>query len=418
MITNTYSKRINQKGLIERFIDEIFSVKDPLHYKEIKVFGSYIKEDRFILYISILFASIIGIFGIIFRLYENYVALSILIIVIYLIGGVPYLFYKYIESKIYENISNNYTYFLSYLSESLASGMTLLDALAYLSSVDLGYLSFLVKKLYNWIVWGMSFEKAFTLFNMYFDELPNIKMINYVILETYKGGGDISKVLKRLYNDLESVKELEGLKRSYVSQQILILYAIFVIFIGLSISILNTIKPLIISQVSVSTVHTTFNFFSSQINYSWLKFITALSIIMVGISASIIIGIAETGKIRSSVKHLAINNLIGLLSIVIFVLPSFVTFNLQVFPTTAYVYTPINIQVYGYIDAQPITNAPLTIYVINSAGNYVYQNFQILQNGYYSQSIELNSTGTYIIEAILNYNGKRYIQEQSINVTI
>ncbi|MFP3317471.1 MAG: type II secretion system F family protein, partial [Candidatus Nanopusillus sp.] len=391
---------------------------DPLHYKEINVFGSYIKEDRFILYISILFASIIGIFGIIFKLYENYVALSILIIVIYLVGGVPYLFYKYIESKIYENISNNYTYFLSYLSESLASGMTLLDALAYLSSVDLGYLSILVKKLYNWIAWGMSFEKAFTLFNMYFEELPNIKMINYVILETYKGGGDISKVLKRLYNDLESVKELDGLKRAYVSQQILVLYAIFVIFVGLSISILSTIKPLIISQISVSTIHTTFNFFSSSINYSWLKFITSLSIIMVGISASIIMGIAESGKIRSSVKHLAINNLIGLLSIVIFVLPSFVSFNLQVFPTTAYVYTPINIQVYGYIDAQPITNAPLTIYVINSAGNYVYQNFQILQNGYYSQSIELNSTGTYIVEAILNYNRKKYIQKQSINVTI
>ncbi|MCG2868007.1 MAG: type II secretion system F family protein [Candidatus Nanopusillus sp.] len=418
MITNTYNKRVNQKGLIERFIDQIFNIKDPLHYKEINVFGSYIKEDRFILYISILFASIIGIFGIIFKLYENYIALSILIIVIYLVGGVPYLFYKYIESKIYENISNNYTYFLSYLSESLSSGMTLLDALAYLSSIDLGYLSILVKKLYNWIAWGMPFEKAFTLFNMYFEELPNIKMINYVILETYKGGGDISKVLKRLYNDLESVKELDGLKRAYISQQILVLYAIFIIFVGLSISILDTIKPLIISQISVSTIHTAFNFFSSQINYSWLKFITSLSIIMVGISASIIMGIAESGKLRSSVKHLAINNLIGLLSIVIFVLPSFVSFNLQVFPTTAYVYTPINIQVYGYIDTQPITNAPLTIYVINSAGNYVYQNFQILQNGYYSQSIELNSTGTYIVEAILNYNGKKYIQKQSINVTI
>jgi len=418
MITNTYNKRINQKGLIERFIDQIFNVKDPLHYKEINVFGSYIKEDKFILYISLLFAAIIGIFGIIFKLYENYITFSILIIVIYLVGGVPYLFYKYIESKIYENISINYTYFLSYLSESLSSGMTLLDALSYLSSVDLGYLSFLVKKLYNWIAWGMPFEKAFILFNMYFEELPNIRMINYVILETYKGGGDISKVLKRLYNDLESVKELDGLKRAYISQQILVLYAIFIIFIGLSISILNTIKPLIISQISVSNIHTTFNFFSSSINYSWLKFITSLSIIMVGISASIIMGIAESGKIRSSVKHLAINNLIGLLSIVIFVLPSFVSFNLQVFPTTAYVYTPINIQVYGYIDAQPITNAPLTIYVINSAGNYVYQNFQILQNGYYSQSIELNSTGTYIIEAILNYNGKRYIQKQNINVTI
>jgi len=418
MITNTYNKKVNQKGLIERFIDQVFNVKDPLHYKEINVFGSYIKEDKFILYISLLFAAIIGIFGIIFKLYQNYITLSILIIVIYLVGGVPYLFYKYIESKIYENISINYTYFLSYLSESLSSGMTLLDALSYLSSVDLGYLSILVKKLYNWITWGMPFEKAFTLFNMYFEELPNIRMINYVILETYKGGGDISKVLKRLYNDLESVKELDGLKRAYISQQILVLYAIFIIFIGLSISILSTIKPLIISQISASTIHTTFNFFSSSINYSWLKFITSLSIILVGISASIIMGIAESGKIRSSVKHLAVNNLIGLLSIVIFILPSFVSFNLQVFPTNAYVYTPINIQVYGYIDAQPITNAPLAIYVINSAGDYVYQNFQILQNGYYSQSIELNSTGTYIIEAILNYNGEKYIQKQSINVTI
>ncbi len=61
----------------------------------------------------------------------------------------------------------------------------------------------------------MPFEKAFTLFNMYFEELPIIKIINYVILETYQGGGEISKVLKRLCNDLESVKELDGLKRAY-----------------------------------------------------------------------------------------------------------------------------------------------------------------------------------------------------------
>jgi len=418
MIANKYNKRINQKGFIERFIDQFFNIRDPLHYKEINVFGSYIKEDKFVLYISILFAAIIGIFGLIFKLHENYITFSILILVIYFVGGVPYLFYKYIESKIYENIYNNYTYFLSYLSESLASGMTLLDALSYLSSVDLGYLSILVKRLYNWIAWGMPFEKAFTLFNMYFEDLPNIKMINYVILETYKGGGDISKVLKKLYNDLESIKELDRLKKAYISQQILVLYAIFVIFIGLSISILNTIKPLIASQISAATVQTSFNFFSSSIDYPWLKFITALSIILVGISSSIVMGIAESGKIRSSVKHLAINNLIGLLSIIIFVLPSFVSFNLQVFPTNAYIYTPINIQVYGYIDAQPITNAPLAIYVINSTGDYVYQNFQILQNGYYSQSIILNNTGTYIIEAILDYNGKKYIQKQSINVII
>jgi archaellum biogenesis protein FlaJ (TadC family) len=419
MSTNIYEidkESVRKKTLLTQFITHFSNVSDPLHYKQVYIFGRYIKEEKLVLILSIIFSSIIGIFGIIFELYSNYISLSILILVIYMIGGLPYLFYKYIEDKINENILDNYPYFLSYLSESLASGMTLLDALNYVASIDLGYLNIFIRKLHSWIKWGMPFEKAFSLFNKYFEDLPSIKMINYVILETYIGGGDISKSLKRLYEDLESIRELEKLKRSYVSQQIIVLYAIYIIFIGLSIAILSTLQPLINSQLIAASLNSSFNFFSYSINYGWLKFITAISILLVGVSSAIVMGIAESSKIRSSVKHLAINSFIGLLSIIIFILPVSVNLTLNIYPQTAYVYSPVNIQIYASADAQPLSNIPITITIVGN--NFSRQFYENLQNGYYSMSITFNNTGEYTIIAVMNYEGKVYTQKQKINIPI
>ncbi|BFI73016.1 hypothetical protein YN1_0030 [Nanoarchaeota archaeon] len=412
---NKVSKK-NNISFVEKFIGPLSNVSDPNHYKEVYFFGSYIKEDRLVLYISILLSAIIGFFGLIFKLYMNYLTLSVLIIVLYIIGGLPYIFYKYMEGKIEESILNNYPYFLSYLSESLSSGMTLLDALNYVSSINLGYLNIFIRKLYNWIKWGIPFEKAFSLFNKYFEDISEIKMINYVILETYMGGGDISRVLKRLYDDLEGMRELEQLKRSYVSEQIMVLYVIYIVFIGLSISILSTLQPLITSQLMASTIKSSFNFFSYSIDYGWLKFVTALSIILIGISTAIIMGISESGKIISSVKHVAVNSFIGLLTIIIFILPVTVSFTLNIYPQNAYIYTPVNIQVYASADAQPISNAPLTITILGNG--YHNQIYQIIQNGYYSTSITFNTTGQYIVTAMLKYDGKEYVKQEELNVSI
>ncbi|MGC9133345.1 MAG: type II secretion system F family protein [Nanopusillaceae archaeon] len=415
-IYETNKENIQKNIFLTKIITQLSNVSDPLHYKQVYLFGKYIKEEKLVLILSIILSSIIGIFGIIFKLYLNYISLSILILAVYMIGGLPYLFYKYIEDKINESILDNYPYFLSYLSESLASGMTLLDALNYVSSTDLGYLNIFIRKLYSWIKWGMPFEKSFSLFNKYFEDLLSIKMINYVILETYIGGGDISKVLKRLYEDLEGTRELEKLKRSYVSQQIMVLYTIYIIFIGLSIAILDTLQPLINSQLMAASLHSSFNFFSYSINYGWLKFITSISILFVGVSTAIIMGIAESSKIRSSVKHLAANSFIGLLSIIIFILPVSVNFTLNVYPQTAYVYSPVNIQIYASVDAQPLSNIPITIMIVGN--NYYKQFFENLQNGYYSMSITFNNTGEYIISAVMKYEGRIYTQKQQINVTI
>ena len=409
-------KKVGTGSMIEKFIGYFSNVSDPIHYKQIYIFGKYIKENVFVLTLSIIFAAIIGIVGLIFKLYINYITLSILILVIYFIGGLPYLFYTYIDNKIKENILDNYPYFLSYLSESLASGMTLLDALNYVSSIDLGYLNIFIRKLYNWIRWGMPFEKAFSLYNKYFEDLSEIKMINYVILETYIGGGDISKVLKRLYEDLESIRELDKLKKSYVSQQIMVLYVIFIIYIGLSIAILQTLQPLINSQLMAASIHSSFNFFSYNIDYRWTKFITGISILLVGISSAIMMGISESGKLISSAKHLALTSFISLLSIIIFILPVSVNFTLNVYPQSAYIYTPVTIQVYASADAQPINNTLLTITIVGN--NYYNRLHTIMQDGYYSTSIEFNTTGVYTITAMLYYDQKVYTQRQQINVTI
>ncbi|BBL45594.1 archaeal flagellar protein FlaJ [Nanobdella aerobiophila] len=393
-------------------------ISDPENYKKIKFLGKEIKESRLILILSTIGSLLILTIGLLFRLYENYISLSILIIVVYLVGGAPYMAYKYMEDKINENIIDNYPYFLSQLSDSISSGLSIVDALNYTSNLDFGYLSRYVRKLYSWLKWGLPFEKAFTLFNLYFYDLPDIRRTNYVILESYIGGGDLSKSLKRIYTDLENSRDLDKLRKSYVSQQVMVLYSIYVIFIGLMISILNTIQPLINSQLIAATVKSSFSLFSSSINYGWLKFISGLSIILVGISVSITSGIAESGKFSTSMKHLAINVFIGLLAVIIFILPTKVNFTLDIYPTNAYIYNPITIQIYGSANSNPLNNVPVTLSIVGINTNYQSTQVFILNNGFYSYSTEFNQSGEYLVDAKMRYQGKLYNKDEYINVTI
>ncbi|MGC9079272.1 MAG: type II secretion system F family protein [Nanopusillaceae archaeon] len=420
MSTEDKPKNVQKKK--KSFLDILgitLNINEPENYKKIKFGNTYIKEENVILLFSIIGALIILIIGLILKLYLNYVSLSILILVIYAVGAGPYIFYKYVNEKIRENILDNYPYFLSYLSDSLSSGMTLLDALYYVSNLDLGYLSNFVRKLYSWIKWGYPFEKAFSLFNMYFDDIPDIKGINNIILESYKGGGDLSKVLKRLYTDLQNLRDLEKLKKAYISQQTMVLYAIFLIFIGLMISILNSIQPLIASQfITSASTKSTFSIFSYNINYQQLKFVTEISIIIIAISTSIIMGIAESGKILSSFKHIGITSFIAILSIIIFILPEQVSFTLNVYPNPAYAYSPVNIQIYATKDAIPISNVQIILNITGIDVNYSYVNNEILQNGYYSTSLRFTDPGQYLIIAQMDLNGQKYTAEQKLNITI
>ncbi|MEM1684882.1 MAG: type II secretion system F family protein, partial [Nanopusillaceae archaeon] len=294
---------------------------DPELYEKFVIFGYSIRQEKFILLLSIFFSVIILIFGIFFKLYINYITLAILIILVYFISAFPYIFYKTLDNQKKNKILDEYISFLRSLSESLSSGMTLQQALKNISDIGYSELGKFIKKLYVWISWGIDFKKAFEMFNSYFRDNKEIRRANAVILETYIAGGDFSKTLKSVADDIESIRELEKFRISYLRQQVLVMYIVYVVFIGLLIGILQILKPM---MVQFSSNIGGFGVGFQTVDIKMMKNVLSIAIIMEALSIGIINGYIESNRISSSFKHIAITLSIAIISIVLFILPPLV----------------------------------------------------------------------------------------------
>jgi len=383
--------------------------EDPETYGKIRIFNKYIRYDRFILIISIIFSLIILVFGIIFKLYLDYTTLSALIVAVYSILAFPYMFYKAMEGNMKKRIEDEYISFLRDFAEALSSGMVLQQALKHVSEMGYPTLGKFIRKLYYWISWGVDFRKAFDMFNKYFEEFRNIKRANNVILETYISGGDLAKILKTLADDLESIKDLEKLRISYMSQQTLVMYVVYFVFIGMLIGVLYILRPMLV-QFSQSGG---FGISFGSINFGMLKNILGVSIFMESLSIAIINGYIESNKISGSFKHLAITTFIALLVYVIFILPPSVTINLNL-PVLIYSGSEVNIGISAAVDMNPIT----TIAKIEIMGPSTYiQNYVSIVDGKGSFKFVPQNSGEYTIRVSIEYGGRMYSETEKISVS-
>lgn len=392
---------------------------DPDDYKKVRLLNFKIKEDYFILIISLLIGTLFILISLILELYKNPVVFSIIVIVVYSIYTLPYIFYKTLEEKEKSEIEKNYPVFLRSLSESLSSGMTIIQALRNTLKQDMGALNKYVNRLYIWLSWGMDFEKAFENYNKYFEDNKDIKRVNYVILEAYKSGGDISKTIKTISEDMEALKDIDDLKKAYIGQQSLVMYVIYFVFIGLLISILQVMKPIIAEQelFSASGNHAFGLIFSGGVPISWIKFISFLSIIMEGISISLIIGYAQENNLKASLKHIGFTTFIGILAYLLFIYPSTVTINLVVTPQTPFVGQTVQILVQFFVDGQPVKNSVAYLsYSCN--GNIIINNaIMVINNGQATENIETGEAGNCIVTVQVKYNGQIISKSETIQVT-
>jgi len=383
-------------------------IEDPETYKKIRIFGRYVKYDKFVLIISLPLSLIILVLGIMLQLYLSYVTLSALIISVYSIAVLPYIFYKALESNEKRKIEDEYISFLRDFAEALSSGMILHQALKHVSEIEYPTLGKFIKKLYYWISWGIDFRRAFEMFNGYFEDLKNIKRANYVILETYISGGDLAKTLRSIAEDLESIRDLEKLKVSYLRQQTLVMYVVFFIFVGMLIGIIYMLKPMLSQFYALGG----FGFGFGGIDFGMLKNILAISIIMEAISIAIINGYIELNKISGSFKHLAITSFVAVLVYVIFILPPSVTIEITL-PIISYVDNEMYIGIRVLVDAKPI-NTVAKLEIIGPS-IYVWDYVNII-NGRGSFTFIPRSSGDYIIKVTVDYKGKKYTESKKISV--
>lgn len=135
-----------------------------------------------------------------------------------------------------------------------------------------------------------------------------------------------------------------------------------------------------------------------------------LAIVIEAISISLISGVVETGYLRSSFKHLGITMLIGVISIVIFFLPSSILVDMYVYPSIAYPGQTVKIKIFGSIDSIPLNNKNgiLTITGVDENGNsFLFLNeTQTFYNGLIEREVTFSYPGNYTIVFMFSDQGR------------
>lgn len=201
------------------------------------------KKKKFdVKYIPMIIAASLIVISIFF--YENIGLMGNLILLAAIIGIVPYAFFSYFEYKRIKTIEEQLPLFLLDLSEAQKIGMTLTEALKQVSRTDYGKLTEEIKKINYQLSWGIPTQEAMNNFAIRLKKSKLIGRIVRIINEAYSSGGDIARTMEATASDITSIKEAEKERRAITYQHMLIMYAIYYIFIGIVIGLSQTLIPL------------------------------------------------------------------------------------------------------------------------------------------------------------------------------
>jgi len=163
-----------------------------------------------------------------------------------IVGGLtaivpPFLLF-YGRYKISKEIEEQFIFFITDLTQSIDSGMTLPMALKHSAKKDYRSMSRFVREINSKVEWGIPFEKALGIFANKINSTP-IKRSVSTIIETYKVGGKISDTLKAIGQSLVEISKIRKERSSSVQSQIVPSYLIFFVFIFILVILQTFLIP-------------------------------------------------------------------------------------------------------------------------------------------------------------------------------
>ena len=272
----------------------------------------------------------------------------------------PYMVFGYLEFKEIRDAEEGYPNFLRDLTQSVNSGMTLPQAVATSAQTKYGVLSKYVTKLNAWLSWGTPFPEAWQRLTLALEKSELIKRINGIVLEAFHSGGDISDVLNALADDVALLKRLEADKKSLMQEHIVVMYIVFFIFISIIVILFKILIPILyIQQLGV------FGGLAlrpaEQLSVDYFKNLFFLLTIIQAACMGLIAGQITEEKMIAGAKHIAIMVAIGAFAFFVFIFPSFLTLQVNVFPENPALNQKVTITGSVYFEAQPAAGAKIDI---------------------------------------------------------
>jgi archaeal flagellar protein FlaJ len=161
---------------------------------------------------------------------------------------VPYSVYKFLEFKKIRSYEKDLPKFLRDIAEAQRAGLTLVQSIKASSKAEYGMLTQEIRKMEKQLSWNVPLEKVMKKFT---ERMASSKIIirSFMIIEqANKSGGNVEDAMDSLATQIESLRDVQEEKASMLNQQVVMMYAIFFIFMGITMSLIKFLIPLLQTQ--------------------------------------------------------------------------------------------------------------------------------------------------------------------------
>ncbi|MFB6209420.1 MAG: type II secretion system F family protein [Candidatus Nanohaloarchaea archaeon] len=149
----------------------------------------------------------------------------------------PYGVISFLKNRAIREVEDQFPSFLKDLAESKRGGMTTIQAFESAKETDYGRLNQEIERIHNELTWGVPFPEVMERFSRRMSESAVIQQSISILLQSFRSGGNITKTIETIAEDSSNLKEVVQKKNSKIKQQILIMYVIFFLFVGITIGI-------------------------------------------------------------------------------------------------------------------------------------------------------------------------------------
>ncbi len=171
----------------------------------------------------------------------------------------PQLLMRYQRYRELKEMEERFPSFLRDVIESLRSGLPLHKAIQDASKLNYGKLSNEIRIMSNRISWGIPLPKVLDQFADRVKSSKRLYTAIKIIRESYLSGGDIVSTLESTADNTAILEEAEKERKSLLSQHVILMYAISLIFVAIVV----TINRLLIPVFQVTTTGTEFTALSN-----------------------------------------------------------------------------------------------------------------------------------------------------------
>lgn len=198
-------------------------------------------DKRILLVSSIIFAALA-----VLAILLGDIAVSInLIFIGVIILTVPFSIYRFLQFKKVKSYEREFPNLLRDIAKSQRAGLTFVQAIQVSSKSEYGALTSEVNKLNKQLSWNVPLEKVLEKFGERMVDSRIIVRSLMVIDQANKSGGNIEDTMDSLASSIESIREAQEEKSAVLNQQVVMMYAIFFIFVGITISLIKFLVPLL-----------------------------------------------------------------------------------------------------------------------------------------------------------------------------